>query len=243
MFVDYAGHTIEIIDRATGEIKNAQIFVAVLGASNYTYAEATNDQTLPNWISSHIHAFEYFGGVTEIVVPDNLKSGVTSPCRYEPDINSTYHDMAVHYGTAVIPARVRAPKDKAKVEVGVQIVERWILAVLRNREFFSIEELNEAISELLEKLNTRPFKKLEGSRKSLFEKIEKDALLPIPQNRYEYAEWKKAKVNIDYHIELLKHYYSVPYILVHEEVEVRYTALRNCDKITYTFHGALGLIL
>lgn len=225
MFVDYAGHTVEIIDRTTGEIKDAQIFVAVLGASNYTYAEAAWDQSLPNWINSHIHAFEYFGGVTEIIVPDNLKSGVTRPCKYEPDINSTYHDMAMHYGTAVVPARVRAPKDKAKVEVGVQIVERWILAALRNREFFSLEELNESIAELLEKLNTRPFKKLEGSRISLFEKIEKEALLPLPQDRYEYAQWKKAKVNIDYHIELLKHYYSVPCTLVHEEVEVRYTAL------------------
>lgn len=223
IFVDYAGQTVPVIDRITGEIKDAEIFVAVLGASNYTYAEATSDQTLPNWIGSHIRTFEYFGGVSEIIVPDNLKCGVTASCKYEPDINATYHDMAVHYGTAVIPARVKAPKDKAKVEVGVQIVERWILAALRNREFFSLQELNSVITGLLEKLNTRPFKKLEGTRESLFLKIEKNALLPLPENRYEFAEWKKAKVNIDYHIDLFKHYYSVPYRLVHEEVEVRYT--------------------
>lgn len=160
MFVDYAGHTVPVIDRLTGEVREAEIFVAVLGASNYTYAEATWDQGLPNWIGSHVRALEYFGGVPKILIPDNLKSGVTKACRYEPDLNPTYHDLALHYGTAIIPARVRRPKDKAKVEVSVQVVERWILAALRNRTFFSLAELNEAIRELLLKLNQRPFKKL-----------------------------------------------------------------------------------
>jgi transposase len=224
LFVDYAGQTVPIIDGKTGEVKEAEVFVAVLGASNYTYAEATCDQSLGNWISSHIRAFEHFGGVPGIVVPDNLKSGVTRACRYEPDLNPTYNDMAVHYGTAVIPARVRTPRDKAKVEVGVQIVERWILAALRNRTFFSLAELNAAIKELLERLNNRPFKKLGGTRASWFESIDRPALKPLPESRYEYAEWKKARVNIDYHVELDGHYYSVPYQLVREKVEIRHTA-------------------
>lgn len=223
MFVDYAGQTVPIIDGSTGEIKQAQIFVAVLGASNYTYAEATSDQSLPNWISSHIRAFEYMGGVAEIVVPDNLKSGVTKACRYEPDLNPTYQELAAHYGAAVIPARVRKPRDKSKVETGVQIVERWILAALRNRTFFSISELNSSIRELLIKLNNRPFRKLNGSRASWFESLERPALMPLPRSRYEYAEWKRARVNIDYHVELDGHYYSVPYQLVHDEVEIRHT--------------------
>jgi transposase len=171
-----------------------------------------------------VRAFEYFEGVAAATIPDNLKTGVSKACRYEPDINPAYNDMAVHYGTAVIPTRVARPKDKAKVEVGTQVVERWILAALRNRTFFSLSELNQAIRELLVKLNERPFKKLEGTRKSLFEEIEKPALLPLPQSRYEFAEWKKARVNIDYHIELLGHYYSVPYSMAREEVDVRYTS-------------------
>jgi transposase len=224
MFPDYAGQTVPIINRNTGEIREAQLFVGVLGASNYTFAEATWTQSLPDWINSHVRAFEYFGGVSKIVVPDNLKAGVTKSCRYEPDINPTYHDMAVHYGTVIIPTRVRKPKDKAKVEVGVQIAERWILAALRNRTFFSLGELNEAIGELLDKLNHRPFKKLNGSRHSWFEAMERSALLPLPQFRYVFAEWKKALVNIDYHIEIKNHYYSVPYALVQEKVELRYTS-------------------
>jgi transposase len=224
MFVDYAGQTISVVDPKSGELRDAQVFVAVLGASNYTYTEATWDQSLPNWIGSHVRAFEYFGGVVRIVVPDNLRSGVSRACRYEPDINPTYLEMATHYGTAVIPARVRKPKDKAKVEGGVLIVERWILASLRNRTFFSLAELNKAIFELREKLNHRPFKKLEGSRHSWFENLEREALLPLPQTRYVFAEWKKARVNIDYHVELNHHYYSVPYKLVREEVDLRYSA-------------------
>ncbi len=223
MFVDFAGDTAGVVDRNTGEIRQAQIFIAVLGASNYTHAEAVWTQELANWTSCHIHAFEFFGGVTAITIPDNLLSGVNRPCRYEPEINPTYQDMAEHYGTAVIPARVRKPKDKPKVEVGVQVVERWILARLRNHTFFSLAELNKEVAALLEKLNTRPFAKLEGSRKTLFEKLDRPALLPLPEQRYEFALFKKATVNIDYHIEIERHYYSIPYQLVKEVVEARIT--------------------
>jgi transposase len=224
MFVDYAGQTVPIHDRLTGNIRQAEVFVAVLGASNYTYADATWNQSLANWIGSHVRSFDYFGGVTKAVVPDNLKAGVSKACRYEPDINPTYHDMAVHYGTVIVPARAGRPKDKAKVETGVQIVERWVLAALRNRTFFSLGELNGAIRELLVLLNEKPFKKLEGSRKDWFERIEKSALIPLPETPYEFCEWKKARVNIDYHIEFNGHYYSVPYSLGREkEFEIRYT--------------------
>ena len=224
MFIDFAGKGIPIVNPATGETKAAEIFVAVLGASNYTYAEAVESQELPSWIGAHIRAFEYFGGVTELLIPDNLKSGVTKPCRYEPDMNPTYREMAEHYGTAVIPARVARPKDKAKVEAGVLLVTRWITAALRNHTFFSIAELNHKIRELLEGLNTRKFKKLNTNRKELFETIEKPSLKPLPLTRYEYAEWKKATVNIDYHIEVDGHFYSVPYQLVRKKVEVRLTS-------------------
>jgi transposase len=224
MFVDYAGQPVPIYDRITGAVTQAQIFVAVLGASNYTYAEATVDQSLASWIGSHVRTFEYFKGVPFKTVCDNLKSGVTNACRYEPDLNPTYNDLAAHYGTVVLPARVAKPKDKAKVEGGVLIVERWILAALRNRKFFSLGELNEAIRELLVKLNQRPFKKLPGSRESAYKEHELPALKKLPVQPYEYAQWKKARVNIDYHIELDGHYYSAPYTLVHKEVDVRYTA-------------------
>ena len=224
MFVDYAGQTVPVSERHTGRVQEAQIFIAALGASNYTYSEATWDQKLPNWIGSHVHTFEFLKGVPRILVSDNLKAGVTSPCRYEPDINPTYQEMAAHYGCAVIPARVKKPQDKAKVETAVQIVERWILAALRGRTFFGLPELNQAIRELLRQLNERPFQKLSGSRLSWFEGIDKPALLPLPASPYVFAEWKKAKVNIDYHVELVRHYYSVPYQLVHETVDIRYTA-------------------
>lgn len=223
LFVDFAGKTVDIINPHTGEITDAQIFVGVLGASNYTYAEAVASQSLPHWIACHVNMFEYFGGVAEILIPDNLKSGVDKSCRYEPDINPTYQDLAEHYGTVVIPARPGKPRDKAKVECGVLVVTRWILAALRNRQFFSIAELNIAIRELLSRLNNRPFKKLPGSRLSLFETIDKPALMPLPSDRYQYAEWKKAAVNIDYHIEVDSHYYSVPYQLVRSKVDVRMT--------------------
>lgn len=225
LFVDYAGQSVDIVNGTTGEIRSAQIFVAVLGASNYTYAEATFSQGISDWIGSHIRALEYFGGVPALIVPDNLKTGVQKACRYEPDINATYHDFAVHYDTAVLPARVRHPRDKAKVEAGVQVVERWILARLRHRSFFSLQELNGAICALLEDLNQRPFKKLEGNRRSWFEALERESLRPLPASRYEIAEWKKARVNIDYHVELFRHYYSVPYALVGKELQIRYTAV------------------
>ncbi len=223
MFVDYAGQTVEVIQPLTGEAMSAQVFVAVLGASSYTYAEATWSQSLPDWIGSHQRAMSYFGGVPEIVVPDNLRVGVSKSCRYEPDLNPSYQDMASHYGMAVIPARVRKPRDKAKVEVGVQVVERWILAALRNRKFFSLEELNQAIKGLLVKLNDRPFKKMTGSRRSLFESLDKPALKPLPAEPYEYAEWKKARVHVDYHVELDRHYYSVPCQLVGRQLDIRFT--------------------
>jgi transposase len=224
MFVDYAGHTLPIVDRSTGEIREAQIFVAVLGASSYTFAEATWSQALADWIGSHTRALSFFGGVPQIIVPDNLKSGVNKPCRYEPDLNPTYNDLALHYGTAVIPARVRKPKDKAKAEVAVQVVERWILARLRNRTFFCLAEANAAIAELLEDLNNRPFKKLPGSRREAFETLDQPALRPLPEAPYEFAEWKKARVNIDYHVEVLGHYYSAPYQLLKQQLDVRLTA-------------------
>lgn len=225
LFVDYAGQTVEVIDPATGEARPAQIFVAVLGASSYTYAEATYTQALPDWIASHGRAFQFFGGVPEIVVPDNLKAGVTQAHRYEPDLNPTYQDFAMHYGVAVVPARVRKPRDKAKVEAGVQLVERWILAALRHRRFFSLEELNEAIRALLDRLNGRPFQKLEGSRQSLFASLERPRLRPLPERPYVYAEWKKARVHVDYHVEIEGHYYSVPHAFARQEVDVRVSAL------------------
>ncbi|MDH4267925.1 MAG: IS21 family transposase [Deltaproteobacteria bacterium] len=223
LFVDYAGQTIPIQDPLTGVIREAYLFVATLGASNYTFVEATLSQDLPSWIQSHVHAFEFFQGVAEILIPDNLKTGVTHPCRYEPDINPTYLDLAEYYNTVVIPARVRKAKDKAKVESAVLIAERWILAALRNRIFFSLEELNEAIREKLQGFNLRKFQKLETTRKELFENLDRPALKPLPEKPYEYAEWKKATVNIDYHIEVDHHYYSVPYQLTREQVEVRIT--------------------
>lgn len=224
MFIDFAGKGIPIVNAATGEITEAEIFVAVLGASNYTYAEAVGSQNLPSWISAHIRAFEYFGGVSEILIPDNLRSGVTKACRYEPDLNPTYRELAEHYGTAVIPARAGKPRDKAKVEAGVLLVTRWITAALRHHTFFSITDLNGKILEMLERLNTRMFKKLSTSRKELFETIEKPSLKPLPAARYQYAEWKKATVNIDYHIEVDGHFYSVPYQLVRKQIEVRLTS-------------------
>ena len=223
LFVDYAGQTMEITDLETGEIQEVQIFVATLGASNYTFAEATLSQELSSWVQSHVHAFEFFGGAPEILVPDNLKSAVTHPCRYEPDLNATYRELAEHYGTVIIPARVAKAQDKAKVESGVLQVEHWVLAPLRNRTFFSLSELQEAIAEKLEALNNRPFQKLESTRRILFETLEKPVLKALPVHPYVYAEWKSARVNIDYHIEVDHHYYSVPYQLVHEKLDVRFT--------------------
>lgn len=223
VFVDYAGQTLPVCDPQTGEIRYAQIFIGVLGASNYCYVEAHWSQDLPNWINAHVRMFDFFGGAPEILVPDNLKAGVRHPCRYEPDLNPTYLDLAQHYGVAVIPSRVRKPRDKATAEVGVQVVERWILARLRNRTFFSLADLNQAIGILLDELNRRPMEHLGRSRREFFDLVEKPALKSIPDLPYLFATWKNARVSIDYHIVFEKHYYSVPYTLIHEEVLVRAT--------------------
>jgi transposase len=223
MFVDWAGATIPVYDATTGEARPASLFVAVLGASSYTYAEATRDQQLEAWIQAHIHALEFFGGVPKLVVPDNTKTAVTRACRYDPDLNPTYQEFAVHYGIGVVPARPYKPRDKAKVESGVQVVQRWIVAALRNRKFFSLQELNQAIGELLLRLNQRPFRKREGSRASLFQNLEKPALAPLPGERFDLSQWSRATVNIDYHIAFDGNLYSVPYALVQQVVEVRST--------------------
>ena len=213
-----------VVERTTGELRKAQIFVAVLGASNYTFAEATWTQALPDWCASHVRALRFFHGVPELVIPDNLTSAVTRPHRFEPDAHPTYTDLAEHYGFAILPARVRRPRDKAKVEVGVQIVERWILAALRHRTFFSLTELNHAIAERLEWLNARAFRKLPGSRRTAFESIDRPALRALPAEPYVFAQWKKVRVHVDYHIEFERHYYSVPHALVGRQLHARYTA-------------------
>ena len=219
-FVDYCGPTVPIVCGRTGEIRSASIFVGVLGASNYTYAEATLSQALPDWLGSHVRMFEYFGGTTAIVVPDNLKSGVTRACRYDPDINASYQQWAEHYQVAVVPARPYKPKDKAKAEVGVQIVERWILARLRHHTFFSLAELNQCIRALLEELNDKPFKQLPGNRRQAFEQIDQPALRPLPRHPYRYVDIKPVKVNIDYHVQYHQHHYSVPHHYVGETLEL-----------------------
>jgi len=224
LFVDYAGQSLWLTDPETGTRTPVALFVAVLGASNYTYAEATRAADLPSWIGSHVRAFEYLGGVPAALIPDNHKGAVLHPDRYEPDLHPTYLDLAAHYGTTILPTRVRRPKDKAKVEAGVLVVERWIVAALRHRAFFSLAELNAAIWELLEGLNSRRFRKLPTSRRALFETLDRPALRPLPTTPYVFAEWRRARVNIDYHVVLEGHYYSVPYQLVHHEVELRFSA-------------------
>ncbi|WXB10892.1 IS21 family transposase [Pendulispora albinea] len=224
MFIDYSGRKPHVVHPSTGEVYEVELFVAVLGASNYTYAEATRTQKVADFVGSTIRAFEYFGCVPEVVVPDQLRSAVSGPDRYEPDINPTYLEMAQHYGVTVIPARPRKPRDKAKVEGGVLIAQRWILAALRNRTFFSPGELNVAVRELLEQLNKRPFQKLEGCRHSAFETIDKPAMRPLPAHRYQIAKWRKVKVNIDYCVDYEHRLYSVPYTMVGAEVEIRATA-------------------
>jgi len=234
LFVDWSGKTASVTDPSTGEVKPAQIFVAVWGASNYTYAEASWTQETPNWIGAHIRAFEFFGGLPEIVVPDCTKTAVIKTDRWDPELNLHYSEMSRHYRVAVIPARPGKPKDKAKVEKGVQVVQRWILAAIRHRTFLSLEELNSAIKDLLEDLNHRPFKKLDGTRATLFHGIDKPAMRPLPQQRYEDEEWRKAKVHPDYHVEVQGHYYSVPYQLVGRVVEIRVTPV-----VVECFHGGL----
>ena len=224
LFIDYSGDTVAIVQIDTGEIRRAQIFVAVMGASNYVYAEATWTQQLPDWIGSHVRTFEFMGGTAALLVPDNLKSAINKACRFEPEANSTYADMARHYGTAILPARPFKPRDKAPAEQSVLLTQRWILARLRNHRFFSLAELNGAIGTLLTDLNNRPFKKLDGCRSSVFDAIDRPVMRPLPAHRYEFAEWKTAKVNVDYHVDVDGHYYSVPHSLVRRPVEVRFTA-------------------
>ena len=224
MFVDYAGKKPHTVDPMTGEIIECELFVAALGASNYTFAEATRSQGSEDWIASHEHAARYFGGVTAAWVCDQLKSGVAVPCRYEPGVQRTYEELAEHYGTAIVPARPRSPQDKAKVEAAVLMAERWILARLRNETFFSLAALNERIAELLEELNDRPMRVYGASRRELFEKLDRPALRPLPAKPFVYGTWKTAKVSIDYHVESDHHYYSVPHPLMGEEVDVRRSA-------------------
>jgi transposase len=224
LFLDYAGDTVPIHDAKGGPDRPAFIFVAVLGASNYTYAEATWSQGLEDWLGAHVRALEFFPGVPKLVVPDNVRTGVLRACRYEPDLNPAYQEMARHYGLGILPTRPYKPRDKAKAENGVLLVERWIIAALRHRNFFSLAELNQAIRELLEKLNQRPFRKRPGSRATLFSELDRPALLPLPSERFQLHHWAQARVNIDYHVQFDRHFYSVPYMLTGERVEIRSTA-------------------
>jgi transposase len=226
LFVDYAGDGVPVVvDRLTGELRNAHIFVAVLGASNFTYAQATWTQGLADWIAAHTGAFEAIGGVPQLLVPDNTKAAVIKACLYDPQINRTYADMAAHYGTAILPARPRRPRDKAKVEQAVLTIERWLLGRMRNRTFFSLGEVNAAIGELLRRLNEeRPIRRLGVTRRQLLEEIERPALKALPAKPYILAEWRIRRIGIDYHVEIEAHYYSVPYRFARLEVEVRLTA-------------------
>lgn len=233
LFVDYCGPTVPIVNPKTGEYRTAQVFVAVMGASNYTFAEATWSQKLEDWIMSHVRCFEFLGGVPDMVIPDNLKSGVQKPCRYEPDLNPTYHQLSEHYDTAVIPARPYKPKDKSKAEVGVQIVERWIMARIRKETFFSLKQLNQRIAELLKGMNNKVMRQYGESRASLFQRIDRAALKPLPECPYQFTYVKNVRVNIDYHVEIEKHYYSVPYHLVKKQLEAQVTG----QVVTLKFEG------
>jgi transposase len=223
LFVDWAGQTVPIHNAADGSLSAGHLFVAVLGASNKTYVEAFANEQLAAWLTAHCHAYTFFQGVARVTVPDNLKTGVIRPCRYEPLLHRSYQELAEHYGTVIIPARIKKPRDKAKAEAGVQIAERQILAALRDQRFFTVAELNAAIHPLLAKLNAQPFQKLEGSRDSWFETLEKSQLLPLPTTAFELADWSKAKVNIDYHVAVDKHFYSAPHALIHQQLDVRLT--------------------
>jgi transposase len=223
LFVDY-GDGLYVTDPATGVLTMTQLFVGVWGFSNYCYAEASLSQALPCWIASHVRAFSYFGCAPYVLVPDNLKPGVSKACRYDPDINPTYAELAAHYGTAVMPARAGKPRDKAKVEAGVLVAKRWILAVLRNHVFFSLAEMNAAIRGLLERLNSRKLNKLQKSRRELFDSQDRPAAQTLPERVYQFAEWRKPRVNLNYHVEVEHHYYSVPCRLLREQLDVRLTA-------------------
>jgi transposase len=237
LFVDYSGKKPRIVDRETGEVTEVELFVAVLGATNYTYAEATRTQRVADWLGSHTRALAFLGGVPRLIVPDQLRTGITGPCRYEPGLQSSYEEWSQHYGTAVLPARPGAPRDKAKVEAGVLVAQRWILARLRNQTFFSLSELNARIAELLGELNDRRMRLYGASRRELFERMERPALGPLPTQPFEYGERKEVRVNIDYHVEVDHHFYSVPYTLLHEQLESRSTAttveiFRNGTRLT-----------
>ena len=225
MFVDFPGLTIPIYDERDCTVSfHAELFVSVLGASSYLYAEALRSQELVHWCHAHENAFEFYGGCPALAIPDNLRSGVSKSNRYEPDLNATYQEMAQHYGVVIIPARPYKPRDKAKVESGVQLVERWIIMRLRKERFTSLAALNERIAELVEIINRRPFKKMEGSRASVFAEIDLPALRPLPNSRYDFATWTKAKVSLDYHLQIDRNFYSVPYTLVGQILDVRTSA-------------------
>jgi transposase len=231
MEVDYAGMSVPITNPETGEVREAVVFVATLPASSYVYAEVQPSQELQHWLAGHVRAFAFFGGAPKILRPDNLKTGVKKPNYYEPDLNPSYQELAEHYHVAVLPARVKKPKDKANAENGVQNVERWVLAPLRNRTFFSVGEANRAIAPLLDVLNHKEMQHLRKSRRELFEELDQPALLPLPERPYEFARWKRARVNIDYHIAFEGHYYSVPHTLVGQEVQIRAT-----ERMLEIFH-------
>lgn len=222
-FIDYCGVTVPVVSPSSGEVRQAQVFVAVLGASNYTYAEATRSQSLEDWLQSHARTFEFFGGTPALLVPDNLRSGVSKACRYDPELNPSYHQLAEHYQVAVLPARPYKPKDKSKAEVAVQVVERWITARLRHHTFFSLGELNQAIRLLLDNLNNKPFKQLPGNRRQAFETLDQPALRPLPKHAYQYTDIKPVRVNIDYHVTYEQHLYSVPHQYVGKRLELHAT--------------------
>ena len=224
LFVDWAGLTIPLTDPQTGQPRPAYLFVAVLGASNYTYAAAFENTQLLAWIEAHVQAWEFFGGVARLTIPDNTRTAVSHACRYEPELHRSYQELAAYYGTVILPARAREPQDKAKVEAGVQNAERRIIAALRERRFFSLAELNQAIRPELQAVNERPFQKMDGTRAAWFAQLDQPALLPLPAQRYELALWQKGKANIDYHVQIDWHNYSVPYRLTHQPVEVRLSA-------------------
>jgi transposase len=223
VFVDFAGQRPQLVDPTTGEVIAVELFVGVLGASGLIYAEATGSQDLPSWIAAHVRMLDAFSGSPAVWVPDNLKSGVTHAHPYEPEINRTYAELAEHYGAVVIPTRVAKPKDKSKAEVSVLIAERWILAALRHQTFFTLADLNAAIRQRVDVINRRPMKVVGVSRRTLFEQTDRPALKPLPATRYELAEWKACRANIDYHVDVAHNFYSVPYQLRHEEVEARFT--------------------
>jgi transposase len=225
LFVDYAGDGVPVVDRATGEIRHAQIFVAVMGASNFTYAEATWTQGLADWIGAHTGAFAAIGGVPRLLVPDNTRAAVVKACLYDPQINRSYAEMAAHYDTAILPARPRRPRDKAKVEQAVLVVERWLLGRLRHRTFFSLAEVNAAIGEFLVRLNEeRPIRRLGVTRRKLLEELDRPTLKQLPAEPYVFAEWRVRRVGIDYHVEVAGHYYSVPHRFARLEIDARVTA-------------------